>query len=67
MGTGSQFRVVQKVTIKVIMNGKSLVIAVLPTGGSKSITFMLPASCGHGGESIVVLLSIALRQDMRRP
>ena len=48
------------------MAGESPVIAVMPTGGGKSITFMLPASCGHGGVSVVVFPLIALRQDMLR-
>ena len=66
MGAGSQFRGVQRVTIEAIMAGEIPVIAVMPTGGGKSMTFMLPASCGHGGVSVVVLLLIALWQDMRR-
>ena len=66
MSAGSQFRGVQQPTIEAIMKGESPVIAVMPTGGGKSITFMLPASCGHGGVSIVVVPLIALRQDMRQ-
>ena len=48
------------------MAGESAVIAAIAIGGGKSMIFMLPASCGHGGVSVVVLPLIALRQDMRR-
>ncbi|KAL8798594.1 MAG: hypothetical protein Q9200_007740 [Gallowayella weberi] len=37
----------------------------MPTGGGKSLLFMLPAFCGSGGVTVVVPL-IALRQDLHR-
>ena len=66
MGAGSRFRGVQRVTIEKIMACERLVIAVMPTWGGKSMTFMLPASCRHGGVSVVVLPLIALQQAIRR-
>lgn len=38
----------------------------MATGAGKSLLFMLPACCGEGGTSVVVVPLIALRQDMRQ-
>ena len=48
------------------MTGGGHDICMMATGGGKIMTFMVPASCGHGGVSVVVFPLIALRQDMRR-
>jgi superfamily II DNA helicase RecQ len=43
-----------------------VVVVVMGTGGGKSLMFMLPAWCGKGGMSVVVVPLIALREDMMR-
>ena len=49
--------------MRAIQQGVSPVVVVMPTGGGKSILFMLPAWVG-GGLTVVVVPLIALRQDM---
>jgi superfamily II DNA helicase RecQ len=49
-----------------IQQGRSLVVAIMPTGGGKSMLFMLPAWAVPGGTTIVVVPLISLRQDMAR-
>ena len=43
-------------------------MAVMPTGGSKSLLFMLPAFLGqrHGGTTIVVVPLVPLREDLKQ-
>jgi superfamily II DNA helicase RecQ len=66
MGEGSAFRGIQAAAVKAIMDGESPVVVVMGTGGGKSLMFMLPAWCGAGGTSVVVVPLIALREDMKR-
>lgn len=63
LGAGTQFRGIQKAAIQTIMQQKSPVVAVMATGGGKSLLFMLPAFCSTGVTVVVVPL-IMLRQDM---
>jgi hypothetical protein len=58
-----QFRGVQGPAIRAIQHGASPVVVVMPTGGGKSILFMLPARVA-GGLTVVVVPLIALRADM---
>jgi superfamily II DNA helicase RecQ len=51
--------------IQVIHSGASLVVAVMPTGGGKSMLFMLPAFAA-GGLTVVVIPLLALRGDIQR-
>jgi superfamily II DNA helicase RecQ len=60
-----QFRGVQAPAIQAIQHGISPVVAVMPTGGGKSILFMLPAYIG-GGLTVVVVPLIALRGDLQQ-
>ncbi|SLM36305.1 recq family helicase [Lasallia pustulata] len=46
------------------MNGQETLIVVLPTGGGKSVLFMLPALIASGGTSIVVVPFSALMDDL---
>jgi RecQ family ATP-dependent DNA helicase len=66
MGEQTEFRGVQEAAIRAVMAGESPVVAVMGTGGGKSLLFMLPAFCSGGGVSVVVVPLIALRQDMQK-
>lgn len=60
-----RFRGVQGPAIEAIQQGQSPIITVMPTGGGKSVLFMLPAWVA-GGTTVVVVPLIALRSDMQR-
>jgi superfamily II DNA helicase RecQ len=66
MGKTAEFRGVQKEAMAAIVAGESPVVAVMPTGGGKSLLFMLPAWAEQGGTTVVVVPLIALRGDMMR-
>lgn len=51
--------------IQAIHSRVSLVVAVIPTGGGKSMLFMLPAFAA-GRLTVVVVPLLALRGDMQR-
>ena len=56
----------QEKLLDAILSGESQVIGILPTGGGKSLAFMLPA-CHRGAfTTIVVLPLVALKQDIVR-
>ncbi|KAL2835637.1 P-loop containing nucleoside triphosphate hydrolase protein [Aspergillus pseudodeflectus] len=61
-----QFRGVQARAMAAIQQGQSPMVAIMPTGGGKSMLFMLPAWAVPGGTTIVVVPLISLRQDMAR-
>jgi superfamily II DNA helicase RecQ len=62
----AQFRGNQEPAIQAIMDGESPVIQVTPTGGGKSLSFMLPAYCVPGGVTIVIALLVSLKDDLQR-
>jgi superfamily II DNA helicase RecQ len=66
MGKAAEFRGVQKEAIDAIVDGKSPVVAVMPTRAGKSLLFMLPAWAEQGGTTVVVVPLIALRGDIVR-
>src|SRR6186713_1535079 len=66
MGEKAEFRGIQEQAVKTIMRGESPVVVVMGTGGGKSLMFMLPAWCGKGGMSVVIVPLIALKEDMMR-
>ncbi|KAL8685459.1 MAG: hypothetical protein Q9218_007746, partial [Villophora microphyllina] len=66
MGAGSTFRGLQEEMVGAVVRGVSRVMGIMPTGGGKSLIFMLPAFCSPGGVTVVVVPLIALRQDMTR-
>ena len=49
----TEFRGTQKDIIQTIMHGQNYVLAIIPTGGGKSLLFILPVFCGIGGMTIV--------------
>ncbi|KAB8226819.1 uncharacterized protein BDW43DRAFT_305065 [Aspergillus alliaceus] len=65
--TGSeiiQFRGIQAPALRAIQDGESPVVAVMPTGGGKSMLFILPVFAEPGGVIIIVIPLILLRQDI---
>jgi superfamily II DNA helicase RecQ len=66
IGNEAEFRGVQREAISAITVGESPVVVVMPTGGGKSLLFMLPDFAEQGGTTVVVVLLIALRGDMKR-
>jgi superfamily II DNA helicase RecQ len=62
-----QFRGVQEAAIQSIQAGHSRVVVVMPTGGGKSMLFMLPAWVAQrGGLTVVVVPLTALRTDLQQ-
>ena len=61
-----EFRGVQQAVLEAICNAEPFVLAVMPTGGGKSLLFMLPAAASRDGVTIVVVPMTALRQDMAK-
>lgn len=61
-----QFQGVQDPAMRAIQRGESPVVAVMPTGGGKSMLFIVPAFTAPGGTTIVVVLLVVLRADMMR-
>ncbi|KAH1416812.1 hypothetical protein KXX32_009757 [Aspergillus fumigatus] len=61
-----QFRGVQDPAMQAIQQGESPVVAVMPTGGGKSMLFMVPAFTAPGGTTIIVVPLVTLRADMMR-
>jgi superfamily II DNA helicase RecQ len=59
-----RLRGVQAPALEAIQQGQSPVVAVMPTGGGKSLLFMLPAWISPRGVTVVVVPLIALRGDM---
>lgn len=66
MSPSSEFRGRQKEALWAIVNGQSPVVVVMPTGGGKSLLFMLPAWGPEAGMTIVVVHLITLQDDLMR-
>ncbi|OGE46472.1 hypothetical protein PENARI_c239G05377, partial [Penicillium arizonense] len=66
IGGNSELRLrgVQAPALEAIQQGQSPVVAVMPTGGGKSLLFMLPAWISPRGVTVVVVPLIALRGDI---
>jgi superfamily II DNA/RNA helicase len=62
----AKLRGVQEPALTAILHGASPVVAIMPTGGGKSVLFMLPALVEPSGITVVVVPLIALREDMSR-
>jgi superfamily II DNA helicase RecQ len=66
MGNEAEFRGVQREAIDAITAGESPVVAVMPTSRGKSLLFILPAFAEQGSTTIIIVLLIALRGDIKR-
>ncbi|KAL5430422.1 hypothetical protein PMIN07_012600 [Paraphaeosphaeria minitans] len=47
-----------------MVNGQTPLVVVLPTGGGKSLLFMVPACLNHAGVTVVVVPFRALIEDL---
>ena len=65
LGPGAQFRGKQRPAIDAVMQGQSPVMVIMGTGGGKSMLFMLPAACSHGGCTVVIVPLVALQGDLQ--
>jgi superfamily II DNA helicase RecQ len=65
MGPSAQFRGLQQQAIEAIMNGQDI-ICVMGTGAGKSLLFLLPAFYQSNTTTVVIVPTIALREDMIR-
>jgi hypothetical protein len=59
-----QLRGVQAPVLKAIQDSASPVMAIMLTGGGKSMLFMLPAYAAPGGCTIIVMPLLSLRVDL---
>jgi len=65
MGDDGKFRGLQERAVQAVMNGCSPVLVVMGTGAGKSMVFMLPAFCGQGGTTIVVVPLTSLQDNLK--
>lgn len=65
-GPGAVLRAQQREAISAIVRGESTIVQITPTGGGKSMSFMLPAKGASSGRTIVVVPLVALQEDMQR-
>ena len=65
LGENVSLRSAQGEALSAIKEGAGKMIVVMPTGAGKSVLFMLPASVGTGGVTVVVVPFVTLRHDMR--
>ena len=63
-GKGATFRPGQRRVIRAVVRGESPVVQITPTGGGKSMSFMLPAYCSQQGRTIVIVPLVALQEDI---
>ncbi|KJZ69027.1 hypothetical protein HIM_11586 [Hirsutella minnesotensis 3608] len=64
MGPTAEFRGMQETAIRAVTRGEWPIIQVTPTGGGKSLTFMLPAFCTPDGVTVVITPLTSLQHDM---
>jgi superfamily II DNA or RNA helicase len=64
IGPPAQFRPGQEAVVRAVLTGQSPILAVLPTGGGKSLLFQLPASYDQRGTTVLIVPLVALRQQM---
>jgi superfamily II DNA helicase RecQ len=56
---------VQKKAINAIIVGKSSIVAIMPTGRGKSLLFILLAFAEQSSTTVVIVLLIALRSNIK--
>ncbi|KAI8394943.1 hypothetical protein FOFC_21656, partial [Fusarium oxysporum] len=66
MGASARFRGLQEPVIRAVARGEWPIVQITPTGGGKSLTFMLPAYCTPDGVTVVVTPLVSLENDMVR-
>jgi superfamily II DNA helicase RecQ len=60
--TDAGFRGIQEAVLKAIIHrNEPFILAIIPTGGGKSLLFMLPAAALQDGVVIVIVLIVVLR------
>lgn len=64
MGESARFRLNQKLILEAILRGTSPILGVLPTGGGKSLLYLLPATYGFSGTTIVITPLVALEHSL---
>ena len=65
IGPGASFKSPeQREGLAAVLRGESPVVAILPTGGGKSLLFMLPAQLKDARTTIVVAPFVALAEDI---
>ncbi|KAL9572228.1 hypothetical protein ACKAV7_003641 [Fusarium commune] len=64
MGPTAIFRGLQEKVIRAVARGEWPIMQVTPTGGGKSLTFMLPAYCTPDGVTVVITPLVSLQDDM---
>ena len=62
----AQLRGLQLQALQAILNRQSRVVVVMPTGGGKSLLYMLPASCSIDSLTVVVVPLVSLLADQVR-
>ena len=65
-GPDAQFRGIQQTALDAIVAGTPYVVAIMRTGGGKSMLFMLPAAGSPGGLTVVIVPVVSLQQDMHK-
>jgi superfamily II DNA helicase RecQ len=59
------FRGIQEAALRaIIYSDEVFILAIMPTGSGKSLLFMLLAAASQDGVTIVIVLMVALRQDI---
>ncbi|KAF4473075.1 ATP-dependent DNA helicase Q1 [Fusarium albosuccineum] len=64
IGPAAAFRGLQEPVIRALARGEWPIVQVTPTGGGKSMTFMLPAYCTPEGVTVVITPLVSLQDDM---
>ncbi|KAJ4177210.1 hypothetical protein NW755_013980 [Fusarium falciforme] len=64
MGPAAEFRGLQEPVIRAVAQGEWPIVQITPTGGGKSLTFMLPAYCAPDGVTVVITPLVSLENDM---
>jgi superfamily II DNA helicase RecQ len=60
--TDARFRGIQEAVLQAIIYGdKTFILAIIPTGGGKSLLFMLLAAVSQDGVMIVIIPIVALQ------